>query len=345
MTKQSLIIRTDANTKIGVGHFMRCLALAQQWKINHGEVYFVMAEPSEAVQKRIHQENMQLCCINELSGTIKDGDETAKHIHNLNSNWLVLDGYHFQQSYQTSIQQHNIKILYIDDFCHADSYVAEIVLNQNLYATQEKYLNRSDSSTLLLGAEYVLLRQEFLMRNKQTNNISKEARRILISFGGGDEHNITTRVLNELIAIPNLDIKAVIGPCNPFESQLNTLNEQHNYPFQLLRHVNDMPSLMSWSDVAIVSGGISNYELMYLGIPFLVIITAKNHEELVEYLGTNKMAINCGWYNRMPYGSITNTVQNILLDHTKRLHFSNSGKQIIDGKGASRVIQSITSTY
>ena len=38
---ESLVIRVDADSKIGMGHLMRCLALAQAWKDAGGKVMFV----------------------------------------------------------------------------------------------------------------------------------------------------------------------------------------------------------------------------------------------------------------------------------------------------------------
>jgi len=39
--KKQLLIRADAGTDIGTGHFMRCLALGQAWKDAGGKVIFI----------------------------------------------------------------------------------------------------------------------------------------------------------------------------------------------------------------------------------------------------------------------------------------------------------------
>ena len=51
-----LVIRTDANTQIGAGHLMRCLALAQAWQDSGGDAVFLSHCESDVLRKRIMDE-------------------------------------------------------------------------------------------------------------------------------------------------------------------------------------------------------------------------------------------------------------------------------------------------
>ena len=56
----TLVIRVDSNSKIGLGHVMRCRAFAQAWARQGGHSIFVMADPSPIILKRLVSENIQV---------------------------------------------------------------------------------------------------------------------------------------------------------------------------------------------------------------------------------------------------------------------------------------------
>ncbi len=74
---KNLTIRADANTRIGTGHIMRCIALAQAWKDQGGNVTFLCHCDSVALRHRIIDEDFDFIPIekphpdaNDLSFTL-----------------------------------------------------------------------------------------------------------------------------------------------------------------------------------------------------------------------------------------------------------------------------------
>jgi spore coat polysaccharide biosynthesis predicted glycosyltransferase SpsG len=74
MPSANLIIRADASTTMGTGHIMRCLALAQAWQDQGGQVIFVLADKSMAIENRLRSEKMQITDLSVEAGSDEDAN-------------------------------------------------------------------------------------------------------------------------------------------------------------------------------------------------------------------------------------------------------------------------------
>jgi spore coat polysaccharide biosynthesis predicted glycosyltransferase SpsG len=156
-----LVVRADASTAIGTGHVMRCLALAQAAKQNGDRPIFVMADCSRAIADRLSTEGMKAIEIEAQPGSVEDCQKTIEIACKLNIKYLVLDGYQFKTKYQETIAEVGFDFVLLDDYGHSESYCASWILNQNIYANDSFYKQRSPDTQLLLGTRYALLRREF----------------------------------------------------------------------------------------------------------------------------------------------------------------------------------------
>ena len=100
--------------------------------------------------------------------------------------WIVLDGYHFDGSFQDGLVAGGRRVLALDDYCHAGWYHADLVLNQNAGAEAVLYANRAPTTVLLLGPRFALLREEFREWSGQHRRIPLCARRVVVTLGGSD---------------------------------------------------------------------------------------------------------------------------------------------------------------
>jgi len=342
---QSLFIRADASAAIGTGHIMRCLALAQAWQDQGGKVTFIGHCESHALRQILLDEGMDFITIEKPHPDSSDLEQTlgalsAIHPSSSKKDWLVIDGYHFDAAYQKKIKDAGYKLLWIDDYGHADHYYADIVLNQNVSADETFYIHREPYTRLLLGARYCMLRREFRQWQGWQRETPDTAKKILVTLGGGDPDNVTLKVMQALkqVNMPDLEAKIVVGPTNP---NLHTLQQEvsDNANLQIITNATNMPELMAWADLAVSAGGSTCWEMALLGLPNIIIFFADNQRPIAEKLHAGNVALSLGWGNKLTIEDIAQSLEKLLRTKSLRKIFSINSQNLVDGAGAQRVCQ------
>lgn len=333
-----LLFRADADEKIGTGHVMRLLALAQAWKAKGNKSIFLMASSQPGIEERIQREGMEVMILNKKAGSAEDAAITSKTVKSQNASWLVLDGYHFDQTYQKKIQAEGIKILYLDDEANHSPYVAELILNQNLHARSELYGIASDR--LLLGNRYTLLRHEFLKEKGRVR--SGKIQNFLITLGGSDPQNVTLKCLHALEIIkPQCKVTVVLGACNPHKEEIVKSISHTVLNIEIVEAVENMPSLMAKSDAAFAAAGSTSWELCFMGVPSLYVAVAENQIPLAESLQAHGAGLNLGWHADLTVFGLAASLRAFLEDDSQRKNISKKAIALFDGKGAERVLSAI----
>jgi len=352
-----LLIRADASSKIGTGHIMRCLALAEAWQNRGGTTIFFSYCESKGLRSRIIDEGFTFIPIKKphpdpfdlkvtldiLQQLTKKNSSLLTRHSSLMIPWLVLDGYHFDTSYQKAIKEMQYRLLVIDDMGHLPYYHADILLNQNINA--EKLSYHCDCNTkLLLGSHYVLLRREFLRWGDRAGKIRDFAKKVLVTLGGADPGNVTLKIINALkiLNILDLELKVIVGSANPNTKSIADAMLSTSCKNELLQSVNNMPELMAWADVVISGGGSTCWELAFMGLPTIVLVLGENQLSVADDLGKKGFAINLGWHNTISVVKIAEEFQKLLYDKEKRLKLSQEARKMVDGNGASRVTEFVS---
>lgn len=340
----TLIIRADATAEIGTGHVMRCLALAQAWQDKGGKIVFISHCKNDALRQRITAEGFDFISLDKPHPDPLDINFTLGMVKKLNipdskrETWFVVDGYHFDATYQKSIKEAGYKLLWIDDYGHADHYYADLVLNQNISADPSFYNNREPYTQLLLGTRYALLRREFERWQGWQREIPPIARKVLVTLGGGDPDNVTLKIIQALKEADLLGLEAqiVIGPANPhlelLKKEIGDESRRH-----LLTNVAEMPDLMAWADVAISASGSTCWELAFMGLPGIILMTAENQRGNAEALDGESIGINLGWPQDLSVERITAQLKHLMMNSEMRSLMSLRGQNLVDGYGGRRL--------
>jgi UDP-2,4-diacetamido-2,4,6-trideoxy-beta-L-altropyranose hydrolase len=335
----TLVVRADASVAGGTGHVMRCLALAQACKARGWEAQFVLAQSTPSLDDRLSEAGFLVAHAQVAPGSSADATQTAELAHSAKASWIVADGYEFNSAWQRAIKAADLRLLLLDDYGHADRYFADLVLNQNLGASESGYTNRESYTRLLLGPRFVLLRDEFVKHGKPERKIADQARKVLVTLGGSDPHNITREVLEGLVAISHIEITVVVGGSNPHLQALRRLVSDLPTALTLVTDARNMPDLMEWADLAIAAGGTTSWELAFSGLPSIVITLADNQEAISAALDKAGLAISLGRWGNEAKARLVKTLPPLLSDSRRRRQMSHTGRKLVDGLGRERVLE------
>lgn len=336
-----LLIRADAGERIGTGHVMRMIALAEAYQDRGGAITFACVSCPDALVERMRREGMGFEWIQcEPSDSANDIKQTIALAKSYGAKWIALDGYHFGAEYQREFRETGFCALAVDDFGHAGHYCADLVLNQNLHADKSYYSNREAHTRLLLGPDYVQLRREFRQWMNWKREIPPTARKILVTLGGSDPDNLTAKILNALPGVnkKDLEVIVVVGGGNQHYQSLLALAELLPMQIRFERDTPDMDKWMAWADAAISSGGTTVWELAFMGLPSLVGQIGPAEDKLVGGLERLDLFSRIGWFRDASSKQIAATVTTLLRDADLRNNMSRKARKLIDGRGCDRVV-------
>lgn len=338
-----LLVRADASPSAGLGHAMRCLALAQAWRDAGGAVAFRLSGRIQGLDDRIRAEGMRVL---DPAGAVEeavDARESAETARALQAGWVVLDGYGFGRTHQRAIGESGARLLCVDDNAHLDGYSADLIVNQNAYATRAMYAGSAPASTLLLGAEYALLRREFASPPIAPRRVSRRARRVLVTMGGSDPAGLSAFFLRTLGLIGRdtpLEVVVVVGPGDPRAAEIAEAASGLS-DCRVIESPDTMRPIMEWAELAISAAGSTLWEMCYVGLPAAVVSVAENQRAAERIVIDEGIATGLGDPGHLTESGAGRIVADLLGDQERRQRQADAGQRLVDGLGARRVVETM----
>ncbi|HQQ01040.1 MAG TPA: bifunctional UDP-2,4-diacetamido-2,4,6-trideoxy-beta-L-altropyranose hydrolase/GNAT family N-acetyltransferase, partial [bacterium] len=192
---------------------------------------------------------------------------------------------------------------------------------------------------LLLGARYTLLREEFVNRAAFRSEPVAGVNHLLVIMGGTDPWNVTGKVLSALGHLRDraMDCVIVLGSDHPEYDRFQSMASSLPFPVMIESNVSSMPERMAWADLAVSAAGSTVWELLYMGVPSILVITADNQLQIADYLTTQGLAVSLGAHDQVSPESIASALKRLLDQPALRERMSRDGRTLIDGQGADRV--------
>lgn len=325
-----VLIRVDCSKEIGLGHAMRCLALACALKEQGAAVHFASADCLRSFAARLKACEFPLNEITSGRGTTDDASETAGHAEDISADLVILDGYAFTSNFQQTVRAPGWRLMVVDDNGELAPFESDIVLNHNPQATPEDYAGTGLPPLQLIGARYTMLRPEFnafSSAGRDTANM----RQLLVAIGGTDAGGLTSNVLNAIETLPGpaLDVR-IAG-----KAELPSKAGPHTY--QCIGEIENMAAAMAQSDAAIIGAGSMLWEAAFMALPCISLIVADNQANGADYFAARRCGHVLDARGGFNAEEMTRSLSALITDPMRRQAFAENGRKLIDGRGAERI--------
>ena len=271
----NVLFRVDSSSKIGLGHLMRCLVLAGQYKKDN--IIFATQSLDGNADQKIIDQGYKLILLDDNST-----DELCKKIALLHINNVIFDHYGIDDKFEKIVKKRtNVKILSFDDTY--EKHYCDVLLNHNIYADARQYEGLvPEFCDVKCGKKYTLIRDEFKKVKIKKSPINKESPVIFVCLGGADPGNVSLAVLKILVEFDNATITLATTSANRNIGKLQDFSKQcQNISICVDCNIAEM---MSNSDFAIITPSVIIHEVMSIGLPFISIKTADNQKMMHKYL-------------------------------------------------------------
>ena len=300
------VIRADASLEQGTGHVMRTSSIAEELVRLNYEVYFVGQTGNISwLNQRLHKIGFQEIYMSDKN-----------FIPNPHTDILIIDSYLIPPRDSFIFKTKWLLTVSIVDR-ETPFYDAE----ENFHLGPEldiEVLKKYSNSTLHIGLEYFPIRQA--IKEVKQKRLGTPQNGLLITGGGSDPFNFRETVTNIISS-------SALHPENEYE----IIDTTKNYEESLFL-----------ASIAITTCGTSCWEFVYLEIPMAIVCAIDNQKENYNHISTQKLGHPVGVKKSKTEWEIDKIeLQKFLNNHHLQENYRKSTMNIIDGNGASRIIEKI----
>ncbi len=349
--KSLIYFRADANEKVGYGHLMRCLTIADACEERGLCPVFVTAD--EKPQKMIATRGFPCLVLNtdyrnmeselgRLPALLADGAP------------IVLDSYHLTKHYVETLKENRHWVVWMDDLKEQE-YPVDMLINYNVYANQLDYpVNRETETGVcpvgkregkcvyLLGPGYAPVRPSFQRKDAV---VKEKLGTVLVTTGGSDPYGAGVWFANLLAErLPDAKILVVCGPYVKEKEELYRLAEQ-NGNIEIIEGCSDLSEVMHRCDLAVAAAGSTLYELCAAGLPGILYYLADNQRMGAEMFARETGVVNLGDIRSESFRSEADAHFTSALAYltaaSERKKLADAMHALVDGNGAGRIAEAL----
>lgn len=343
---RSILFRCDGSHKIGFGHVIRCLALADELRENHGcNIIFAVLLDQKAIEM-IENHGYPVETADRTRKDFSYGEWLNSVVANINARGIILDVRDDLPSETIkNLRGKGILIATIDD--PTDRRLLADLAFYPPVPQVERMEWRGFTGQLFVGWEWVVLRREFSQKYRKfgikiNDSISSIIPNILVTMGGSDPRGMTLKAIEALNFLDkHFETTIVLGPGFTRRKELKDLIHSFNHPYKIYENTSNMAELMAGANLAVASFGVTAYELASMGVPAIHLCLTEDHAESASIFHEEMVAFCLGQIDEVTNDMLVKEIKRILTDNALRTNMSKRMQKLISGNGAYLITQKI----
>ena len=343
MTHNRIVFfRTEADSRIGLGHLQRCLSLAVALRRYRMESVFLI-NPDPVAHEWVAREGFRIEAIHRVSlGGERDVQAALAAAAVKAPSLMVLDSYRLGDGYRLQLKNAGLSLVAVTDGNRQPRF-CRLVVNASPHGDAALVARHINGTQVLTGFAYAVLRPEFSVI--PTRTIRREVREILITVGGTDLRGLIPRLLAMLDSLAgNFCIRVAVGPFVKDPKRVRECAAVCRRKVEFLFGLPCLRDAMLQADLAISGGGQTLYELANTGTPTVAIQVAENQTPTLRAFAAEGAIEMVGKAEeRSTIHRVKALVERLLANETDRQRLSRNGRRLVDGRGAERVARKIAS--
>jgi UDP-2,4-diacetamido-2,4,6-trideoxy-beta-L-altropyranose hydrolase len=321
----SVVVVCDAASTTGLGHFVRCTALATALARSGAGIRFLL--PGDTVPpavERVHRAGWAAAVGDRdpaaVAGDAGPGAVVVLDTYRVDGGWIdeLADLLHASGS----------RLAVVDDAADR-SFRADLVLNQNVGTEQLPY---PGAGQVLAGPRYALLRPDFPRLRPQglasLDSLPDRPATVLVLFGGTDATGMAVPAAEAARrAFPDARVRAVLPAGAP----------AGDAGVEWLGHVDAIAAEMLAADLVVSAGGSTLWELCCLARPSAVVAVADNQRSAYDWLSHVGAILPVGREPERDVDTLADRLRRVVAAPGTLRSTALRAASITDGEGADRV--------
>ena len=326
-----VVIRCDAGHALGLGHLVRCLAVAAALRDRYSAAVTFALGGDPAFAALAREQAFPVVPVSDRGRA----EDLAAVLTETRADALLMDvRTPYDEAEIAAIRAAGCRFALLDD-----GGDRRLVADLAFYPPSGRDLDwRGARGERCAGWEWLALRPQFSPPPPYRPGVPPVA---LILAGGSDPHGLRTRMLRAAAAALPADwrITLVIGRAAAADPAFDALAAALGGRLTLLRDVAEMAALMAGSALAVSLFGGAAYELAAGGVPAVLLGLDADHVRSAAPLAEAGAALSLGQAAGVDEETLRRAIATLAADPERRAQMSAAARALIDAAGTVRIAE------